>query len=92
MTEQETPQFIKDFIEEYKKWAITQHSDNYWREVMKSGWVNNITENVYSKFIKNVSDQIYWLNRCSASFEENFNTTMPDELKYKLLLINLSNK
>jgi hypothetical protein len=89
MTESDTIQIIKDFIKNYKEWAMTQHSDNSVREWMRVGWVNNIETNVYSQFTRNSKDQIYWLNRCSDSFQEKFKTTMPDELKYKLFLINL---
>lgn len=89
MTEEKTIQIIKDFIKDYEQWAMTQHSDNHWTEWMREGWVKNIEVNVYSQFTRNSQDQIYWLNRCSESFQEKFKTTMPDELKYKLFLINL---
>jgi len=86
---QHTPKQILDFIRDYKEWAITQHSDDYWTEWMKEVHIGNIETNIYSQFIRNTNDQIYWLNRCSDSFQEKFKTTMPDDLKYKLFLINL---
>ena len=89
MNENETLQIIKDFVKDFEQWAMNQHSENLVRESMKYGWVHNMSNNIYSKFVRSTKDQIYWINICAKIFQEKFNTTMSDELKYKLFIINL---
>lgn len=76
---------IEEITKEFGDWAILQKNDIWYIEMFKTLYISDLSTNLTES--KTIRDKIYWIKRCTKSFEEKFKSKMPEELSKKIFVL-----